>query len=93
VLQALVMGENVCNLTALTSLDLAGNLLHIPGVKALAQGCSKLPDFVYLHCGAALRGEADRRVARSLLGDHVEVEMTDAGDSNEWVMESWQVQE
>lgn len=79
-------------LGALSSLDLSRNWLRNRGVVAVAYGCSHLPALTHLHCGVAV-GDADLAAARKVLGEHVHMEMLGGSECNEWVMESWQVQD
>ena len=94
-LQAQELGKHVSRLSQLRFLDLSENWMRHGGVSAVAEGCSSIATLSYLHLGVALGAPADvvLRPIRQILGDTVHVEMSGGGECNEWVMESWQVDE
>ena len=91
--QAQELGKHISRLSQLSVLDLSENWLRHGGVRAVAEGCGYIPTLSYLHLGVAVGAPPDvvLQPIRKILGEHVRVEMSGGRECNEWVMESWQM--
>lgn len=80
-------------LADLGCLSLSKNWLRPEGSTAVAQGCSRIPSLKQLHLGVAMGAPVHvvLQPIGDLLGEGVTVEMSGGRECNEWVMESWQV--